>query len=217
MCVDVCVTVSVTDCDSIHHTALRVLSNHATKFFRIDTRCVTDTAARLEDAALALFHARGFDAVSCADIAAAAGVSERTFFRHFAHKEDVLLRDHSARLALLEVSLREPSRNVAERLGAALAAVMSDVNDPTVALRGRLLAVTPALRRRSVELQIQWEDTIAAALEPDLGPTEAALVAAAAVACARSVLVRSAEDEQYVDVRTALQDAFRALGVLIAE
>lgn len=176
---------------------------------------MTDTAARLEDAALALFRERGFDAVSCADIAAAAGVSERTFFRHFAHKEDVLLRDHPWRLAMLAVALRQPARSVADRIGGALATVMADVNEPAVALRARLLSGTPALRRRNLELQIQWEDTIAASLERDLGASDAALVAAAAVACARSVLVRAAEADQPVDIRRALQNAFRALGVLI--
>ena len=144
-------------------------------------------------------------------------MSERTFFRHFAHKEDVLLRDHSARLALLEVALREPSQSVADRIGSALAAVMADVNEPAVALRARLLAGTPALRRRNLELQIQWEDTIAAALEAELGASDAVLVAAAAVACARSVLARAGEADHPVNIRSALQKAFRALGVLVVD
>lgn len=178
---------------------------------------MTDTAARLEEAALGLFRERGFDEVSCADIATAAGVSERTFFRHFSRKEDVLVRDHSVRLAVLELALREPSRTVADRIGGALAAVMADVNEPSVALRAGLLASTPALRRRNLELQIEWEATIAASLEPELGAADAALVSAAAVACARSVLVRAAEGDQPLKIRSALKDAFRALGVLIVD
>lgn len=41
-------------------------------------------------AALELFQERGYDAVSAAEIAAHAGVTERTFFRHFAGKREAL-------------------------------------------------------------------------------------------------------------------------------
>jgi AcrR family transcriptional regulator len=49
-----------------------------------------DTRARLQAAALELFVDRGYDETTAGDIAEAAGVTERTFFRHFADKREVL-------------------------------------------------------------------------------------------------------------------------------
>ena len=49
-----------------------------------------DAHARLEEAALELFAERGFEAVSTAEIAARAGLSKATFFRHFLDKPEVL-------------------------------------------------------------------------------------------------------------------------------
>jgi AcrR family transcriptional regulator len=49
-----------------------------------------DSRGRLEQAALALYGERGFENTTVAEIAARAGVTERTFFRHFADKREVL-------------------------------------------------------------------------------------------------------------------------------
>jgi AcrR family transcriptional regulator len=49
-----------------------------------------DARGRLERAALELYGERGFDQVTVAEIAERAGLTERTFFRHFADKREVL-------------------------------------------------------------------------------------------------------------------------------
>jgi AcrR family transcriptional regulator len=49
-----------------------------------------DSRGRLEQAALALYSERGFENTTVAEIAARAGVTERTFFRYFADKREVL-------------------------------------------------------------------------------------------------------------------------------
>lgn len=45
---------------------------------------------RLQEAALDLFQTRGYEQTTAADIAAEAGVTQRTFFRHFPDKREVL-------------------------------------------------------------------------------------------------------------------------------
>jgi len=52
-----------------------------------------DSRGRLQEAALALYSERGFDQTTAAQIAARAGLTERTFFRHFADKREVLFGD----------------------------------------------------------------------------------------------------------------------------
>jgi AcrR family transcriptional regulator len=63
------------------------------------------TREALQRAALELFASDGFDATSSASIAAAAGVTERTFYRHFPTKEAVLFGDYEERLDWLESAL----------------------------------------------------------------------------------------------------------------
>src|SRR5580692_1650002 len=57
---------------------------------RIMGRWQPDSRGRLQEAALALYSERGFDRTTAAQIADRAGLTERTFFRHFADKREVL-------------------------------------------------------------------------------------------------------------------------------
>lgn len=76
--------------------------------------------AELVQAALALFHERGFADVRVVDIAARVGVSEKTFFNHFPSKSSVLevVSDQllSAYSAALHKLIAEPERAVVDRL-----------------------------------------------------------------------------------------------------
>ncbi|WP_396230633.1 TetR/AcrR family transcriptional regulator, partial [Frankia sp. ACN1ag] len=52
------------------------------------------TKRRIQTEALRLFRQQGYDHTTVADIAEAAGVSERTYFRYFATKSEVVLWDY---------------------------------------------------------------------------------------------------------------------------
>src|SRR5207237_628528 len=60
-------------------------------------------AGRLRAAAMELYVERGFDQTTVADIAERAGLTARTFFRHFADKREVLFAG-SAGLQVVKVA-----------------------------------------------------------------------------------------------------------------
>lgn len=59
-------------------------------------RWAAGSEGRLKQVAMDLFLQRGFDDVTVGEIAEAAGVTERTFFRYFADKREVLFVDQAA-------------------------------------------------------------------------------------------------------------------------
>jgi AcrR family transcriptional regulator len=65
------------------------------------SRWEPDARGRLQEAALALYGERGFEQTTVAEIARRAGLTERTFFRHFADKREVLFYGSGALQDLL--------------------------------------------------------------------------------------------------------------------
>ena len=84
-----------------------------------------DARSRLEQAALELYSEYGFEQTTVAEIASRAGLTERTFFRHFADKREVLFGGARALQELLIKKVAEapaslaPIDAVATALGAA--------------------------------------------------------------------------------------------------
>ena len=152
------------------------------------------TAADLEEAALELFCAKGFDAVTIDDIATAADVSRRTFFRYFASKEDVILSDHPKRLGELQAALDrrpadEPALTALRQAILSLAGSYEEQRDHMLR-RFRLVGETPALEARSLCLQRNWETAVTGMLAErmDVDPTKdlrPATVAATTMAAMR--------------------------------
>ncbi len=62
-------------------------------------------AREIQQAAMSLFAARGYAGVTVEDIAAEAGISERTFFRYFASKDHVLVAEAGRRIDIVHDSL----------------------------------------------------------------------------------------------------------------
>lgn len=84
---------------------------------------VGGSADRLFDVAMALFAQYGYDNVTTAEIADAAGVTQRTLFRHYPAKVDLLLRDAERMTdAFFQALFRQPSElTIVEALAAGIA------------------------------------------------------------------------------------------------
>ncbi len=118
-----------------------------------------DTRTRIESAALDLFTAQGFEQVTIDDIADAAGISRRTFFRHVGAKADAVWGDFDAHVLRLEALLLAASVGPRTAGGpsvlASICAAYVEVNDYTEAdlqmlrHRMRVILTEPALQAHS--------------------------------------------------------------------
>jgi AcrR family transcriptional regulator len=112
-----------------------------------------ESRARLQQAALELFDERGFDTVTTAEIAERAGVTERTYFRHFPDKREVLFAGEDQLAAWMTAALADvPDRVPPLRaLQEAFLAItpMLESNRPASERLTRIIAATPALWERA--------------------------------------------------------------------
>ncbi len=109
---------------------------------------------RLREAALNLFSQNGFDQVTVEQIAEVAGVTERTFFRHFPTKEDVFFSDSSLIIGDLVGAIRnQPVEASARQLVQVAMTALAEVFEPnreTLRIRAQVIASVPALREREL-------------------------------------------------------------------
>jgi AcrR family transcriptional regulator len=157
-----------------------------------------DTRRRLMASALQLFAERGFEETTVEEIAAAADVAPRTFFRYFPNKVDVLFGDHEELVTLLRDTLasRSPGEPVVRAVRrASLQALEGVVADPDLFLtRSRLVLSIPAAHARSRLLDADYEDVIAEAVAAERNTEAATDVAARIIARAAINATRAARD-----------------------
>jgi TetR/AcrR family transcriptional regulator, regulator of mycofactocin system len=118
----------------------------------------------LQMIALRMFAERGFDATTIEQIAAEAGVSERTFFRYFTTKASVLWSEfetevETIRSTLAAVPDEVPMMDAIRR--AVVAANHYRAEDvPEMRMRMNLVATVPALSSSAAEHYAAWEEAI---------------------------------------------------------
>jgi AcrR family transcriptional regulator len=145
-------------------------------------RSGAEARRRLQQAALELYRERGFDQTTTAEIAARAGLNERTFFRHFPDKREVLFDGEDELRAALVQAVADADGGL-EPLDVLLEAfrqagrILED-NRPFSEPRLELIAVTPALRERDLAKAASLADALAAALRQRGVPARLAGLAA---------------------------------------
>lgn len=118
-----------------------------------------DTRVRIEHAALELFTRRGFEGVPIDEVAEAAGISRRTYFRYFATKADAVWGDFAAHIIRLALLLHDAPAE--EPLLASICRAYVAVNEyapadlPTLRRRMQLILTEPALQAHS---QVRYAD-----------------------------------------------------------
>jgi AcrR family transcriptional regulator len=177
------------------------------------------TAEAIVTSALQLFEERGFDHTTIDQIAQAAEISRRTFFRYFADKEELFFAEDEQLLDVIRDSLDsapadEPVLDLARRATRAIAA--RSIAQPQRRLaRERLIASTPALLARRMAKNLRWEQAIAERLvSRGSSEREALLIPKLALACFQAAYERWARDPRQ-DLPTLVDDNFAALTSLL--
>jgi AcrR family transcriptional regulator len=126
------------------------------------------TRRALQGCALRLFGEKGFEATTVEEIAEAADVSPRTFFRYFASKEAVLLEDdYDPLLFAAMAQVGSPDKPPAALLRELLARLLPPIyaaDSEALLARTKLILSTPSLAGHAAEQRDQMENVIAGLL-----------------------------------------------------
>ncbi|MFE4592801.1 TetR family transcriptional regulator [Streptomyces laurentii] len=176
----------------------------------------------LAAAAMELFAAKGYEATTVDEIAAAAGVARRTFFRHFRSKEEAIFPDHDDTLVRAEAVLNAapPHEHPLDTVCRGIKEVMKMyAGAPAVSVaRYRLTREVPTLREREIASVARYERLFTRYLlghfderdhhDGNDDPLLAEVAASAVVTAHNHVLRRWLRAGGQGDVETQLDHAF---------
>ncbi|GGS19929.1 helix-turn-helix domain-containing protein [Streptomyces griseoviridis] len=178
------------------------------------------TAERLQAAALELFATRGYERTTATEIAQSVGLTERTFFRHFQDKREVLFHGQDRLSEAILDGVRgapddaSPLDTVARAL-CALAPFFSPERRASSRTRKAVVDDNPALQERELrklaDLAVLLADTLRARGVGDLAATVAAQTGTAVFGVAFGRWVRDGEERGFAEVVTEVHGELLAL------
>jgi AcrR family transcriptional regulator len=179
----------------------------------------------LASAAMHLFATQGYEATTVDEIAAAAGVARRTFFRHFRSKEEAIFPDHDDTLVRVQAVLdsADPHEHPLDTVCRGITEVLRMyAHMPDVSVeRYRLTREVPTLREREIASVARYERLFTRYLlghfdegaqrDGDDDPLLAEVAASAVVAAHNHVLRRWLRAGGKGDVEAQLDHAFEVI------
>ena len=178
-----------------------------------------DVRTRLQHAALALFRERGYDRTTAAEIAARAGVTERTFFRHFPDKREILFEGEAILREALTASIIDAPDDLGplDMLFRSFRSVrqLLENNRPFSKPRHDVISATPALQERELAKLAALAEALASALKArGVADLQAILAARAGMAAFAYATIAWIEDAE-IGLAARLDDVERELKALL--
>ena len=176
---------------------------------------------RLAQAALTLYAEQGFEQTTAAEIAGAAGLTERTFFRHFADKREVLFYGTDAVRDLMMRAVADAPRTAGamDTVGLVLRSVGTVIQEggDLARVRAAVVSATPELRERELVKLAEFAEAMAGALRARgvAGPA-ASLAAETGLAVYKVAFARWASEPGQPEFPRVLQECLAELRDVLA-
>jgi AcrR family transcriptional regulator len=184
------------------------------------SRWEPNARARLENAAMTLYLDRGFEQTTVADIAERAGLTERTFFRYFSDKREVLFWGAGNLLDLLVRHIdTDPDAAPLDIVASALeeaGALLSEHRDRSRE-RQQVIDANPELKERELIKLASWATTMSDALrQRGVADPIAKLASETGIAVFRLAFERWVYEDDPGDLNQLIRESFAELRKMTA-
>lgn len=180
------------------------------------SRWKPDAEGRLTRAAITLFEEQGYEETTVAEIAEAAGLTKRTFFRYFADKREVLFNGSTELterwIAALDAASPDASPMAAVNTGLDAVAELFADRHPFARMRSQIITSNPELQERELIKLQSLAGAIAAALrERGVSHNAAILAAQAGVTVFHVAFARWVEQDDPTAFRRLMDESLEEL------
>ena len=202
-------------------TIYHLMSTSVIRYNRSMSRWEPNARGRLEQAALELYRERGFDQTTVTEIAERAGLTERTFFRYFADKREVLFwgQDMLREIYVRTIEAAPDAAAPIDMVAAALEAAAPVLRERHAHARQRqtVIAANPGLQERELLKRASLASAMADALRRRGVPDPAASLAAeVGVIAFKTAFARWVSESDEHDLARLIREALDQLKVMIA-